>query len=78
DLLLSRYTEMMGRKADLIIAMQQPALDFLLSDLAPVARGVPVLAINTSGKALPAGSPAAIWQQKANVDFPGTLAQAMA
>ncbi|MGK5050443.1 ATP-binding protein [Janthinobacterium sp. RB2P8] len=78
DLLLLRYTQMMGRKADLIIAMQQPALDFLLSDLAPLARGVPVLAINTSGKALPAGSPAAIWQQKANVDFPGTLAQAMA
>ncbi|SDG83267.1 PAS domain S-box-containing protein [Janthinobacterium sp. YR213] len=78
DLLLLRYTQMMGRKADLIIAMQQPALDFLLSDLAPLARGVPVLAINTSGKALPAGSPASIWQQKANVDFPGTLAQAMA
>ncbi|WP_139144749.1 PAS domain-containing hybrid sensor histidine kinase/response regulator, partial [Janthinobacterium sp. HH100] len=78
DLLLLRYTQMMGRKADLIIAMQQPALDFLLSDLAPLARGVPVLAINTSGKALPAGSPLAIWQQKANVDFPGTLAQAMA
>lgn len=78
DLLLLRYTKMMGRKADLIIAMQQPALDFLLSDLAPLARGVPVLAINTSGKALPAGSPLAIWQQKANVDFPGTLAQAMA
>jgi two-component system, sensor histidine kinase and response regulator len=78
DLLLLRYTQMMGRKVDLIIAMQQPALDFLLSDLAPLARGVPVLAINTAGKALPAGSPAAIWQQKANVDFPGTLAQAMA
>ena len=78
DLLLLRYTQMMGRKADLIIAMQQPALDFLLSDLAPLARGVPVLAINTSGKALPVGSPLAIWQQKANVDFPGTLAQAMA
>ena len=78
DLLLLRYTQMMGRKADLIIAMQQPALDFLLSDLAPLARGVPVLAINTSGRALPAGSPASIWQQKANVDFPGTLAQAMA
>ena len=77
DLLLLRYTEMMGRKADLIIAMQQPALDFLLSDLAPLAREVPVLAINTSGMALPTGSPAAIWQQKANVDFPGTLAQAM-
>lgn len=78
DLLLLRYTKMAGRKADLIIAMQQPALDFLLSDLAPLARGVPVLAMNTSGKALPPGSPAAIWQQKANVDFPGTLAQAMA
>ena len=78
DLLLLRYTHMMGRKADLIIAMQQPALDYLLSDLAPLARGVPVLAINTSGRALPAGSPPAIWQQKANVDFPGTLAQAMA
>ena len=77
DLLLLRYTHMMGRKADLIIAMQQPALDYLLSDLAPLARGVPVLAINTSGRALPAGSPPAIWQQKANVDFPGTLAQAM-
>jgi two-component system sensor histidine kinase/response regulator len=78
DLLLLRYTQIMGRKADLIVAMQQPALDYLLSDLAPLARGVPVLAINTSGKPLPAGSPAAIWQQKANVDFPGTLAQAMA
>ncbi len=31
DLLLLRYTEIMGRKADLIVAMQQPALDFLLS-----------------------------------------------
>ncbi|MDN2709497.1 ATP-binding protein [Janthinobacterium sp. SUN118] len=78
DLLLLRYTQMMGRKVDLIVAMQQPALDYLVSDLAPLARGVPVLAINTSGKALPAGSPAVIWQQKANVDFPGTLAQAMA
>eukprot|EP01133_Synstelium_polycarpum_P020249 gene20249-24279_t len=78
DLLLLRYTHRMGRKADLIVTMQQPALDYLLSDLAPLARGVPVLAINTSGKALPAGSAGAIWQQKANVDFPGTLAQAMA
>ncbi|PHV14057.1 hypothetical protein CSQ90_25865 [Janthinobacterium sp. BJB303] len=78
DLLLLRYTKIMGRKADLIVAMQQPALDYLLSDLAPLARGVPVLAINTSGQALPPGSPPAIWQQKANVDFPGTLAQAMA
>ena len=78
DLLLLRYTHMMGRKADLIVAMQQPALDYLLTELAPLARGVPVLAINTSGKALPAGSTGVIWQQKANVDFPGTLAQAMA
>ena len=78
DLLLLRYTHMMGRKADLIVAMQQPALDYLLTELAPMARGVPVLAINTSGKALPAGSAGVIWQQKANVDFPGTLAQAMA
>lgn len=78
DLLLLRYTHMMGRKVDLIVAMQQPALDYLLTELAPLARGVPVLAINTSGKALPAGSTGVIWQQKANVDFPGTLAQAMA
>lgn len=78
DLLLLRYTQVMGRKADLIIAMQQPALDYLLSDLVPLTHGVPVLAINSSGKALPPGSPPAIWQQKANVDFPGTLAQAMA
>ncbi|WP_146012362.1 hypothetical protein, partial [Janthinobacterium sp. AD80] len=78
DLLLLRYTHMMGRKADLIVAMQQPALDYLLTELAPLARGVPVLAINTSGKPLPPGSTGVIWQQKANVDFPGTLAQAMA
>ena len=78
DLLLLRYTHMMGRKADLIVAMQQPALDYLLTELAPLARGVPVLAINTSGKPLPPGSTGVLWQQKANVDFPGTLAQAMA
>ena len=78
DLLLLRYTHMMGRKVDLIVAMQQPALDYLLTELAPLARGVPVLAINTSGKALPPGSTGVIWQQKANVDFSGTLAQAMA
>lgn len=78
ELLLLRYSEGSGHQADLIVAMQQPALDYLLGELAPLARTTPVLAINTSGKALPAGTPPTIWQQQANVDFAGTVAQAMA
>ncbi|WP_171898957.1 ATP-binding protein [Janthinobacterium psychrotolerans] len=78
ELLLLRYSEGSGHQADLIVAMQQPALDYLLAELAPLAHAAPVLAINSAGEPLPAGSPAAIWQQKANVDFAGTLAQAMA
>ncbi len=78
ELLLLRYSQGSGHQVDLIVTMQQPALDYLLGELAPLARTVPVLAINSAGEALPAGSPAAIWQQQANVDFAGTLAQAMA
>lgn len=78
ELLLLRYSEESGHQADLIVAMQQPAFDYLLGELAPLAQTTPVLAINTSGKALPAGTPPTIWQQQANVDFAGTLAQAMA
>lgn len=78
ELLLLRYSEGSGHQADLIVAMQQPAFDYLLAELAPLAQATPVLAINTSGKALPAGTPPTIWQQQANVDFAGTLAQAMA
>lgn len=78
ELLLLRYSEGSGHQADLIVAMQQPAFDYLLAELAPLAQTTPVLAINTSGKALPAGTPPTIWQQQANVDFAGTLAQAMA
>ena len=78
ELLLLRYSETSGHQTDLIVTLQQPALEYLLSELAPLAQATPVLAINTSGKPLPAGSPAAIWQQKANVDFAGTLSQAMA
>jgi len=78
ELLLLRYSDGSGHQADLIVAMQQPAFDYLLAELAPLAQTTPVLAINTSGKALPAGTPPTIWQQQANVDFAGTLAQAMA
>lgn len=78
ELLLLRYSKGSGHQADLIVAMQQPAFDYLLAELAPLAQTTPVLAINTSGKALPAGTPPTIWQQQANVDFAGTLAQAMA
>lgn len=78
ELLLLRYSTGSGHQADLIVSMQQPALDYLLDELAPLARTTPVLAINTSGKALPAGASSTIWQQQANVDFAGTLAQAMA
>ena len=78
ELLLLRYNAASGHKTDLIVTLQQPALDYLLSALAPLAQATPVLAINTSGKPLPSGSPASIWQQKVNVDFAGTLAQAMA
>lgn len=78
ELLLLRYSAGSGHQADLIVAMQQPAFDYLLAELAPLAQTTPVLAINTSGKALPDGTPPTIWQQQANVDFAGTLAQAMA
>jgi len=78
ELLLLRYSQSGTRKADLIVAMQQPALDYLLGELAPLTRDVPVLAVSTAGKPLPAGSSPLVWQQKSNVDFAGTLAQAMA
>ena len=78
ELLLLRYSPRAGRKTDLIVAMQQPALDYLLDDLAPLTQGVPVLAISTDGKPLPSAGSPLIWQQKINVDFGGTLAQAMA
>ena len=78
ELLLLRYNQFGGRRTDLIVAMQQPALDYLLAELAPLTRGTPVLAISTSGQPLPVGSSPLVWQQKSNVDFAGTLAQAMA
>ncbi|KAB8045104.1 ATP-binding protein [Janthinobacterium aquaticum] len=78
ELLLLRYNQSGGARADLIVVLQQPALDYLLAELAPLTHGTPVLAISTSGLPLPAGSSPLVWQQKSNVDFAGTLAQAMA
>jgi two-component system, sensor histidine kinase and response regulator len=49
ELLLHQYAD---RKIALIVAVEQPALNFLLTELKDLAPGVPVMAINAT---LPAG-----------------------
>ncbi|MDC8760904.1 response regulator [Janthinobacterium fluminis] len=75
ELLLLRYTE---QRPDLIVTMQTAALDYLLGELEPLARQAPVLAVSAAAAPLPAGPGLHIWRQGADVDFAGTLAQAVA
>jgi two-component system sensor histidine kinase/response regulator len=61
---------------DLIVTLQQPGLDYLLSDLAAVAPNAPVLAIN--GTLAPgSGEGRMVLQQALDIDFDGTIARAM-
>ncbi|CDG83511.1 sensory box protein [Janthinobacterium agaricidamnosum NBRC 102515 = DSM 9628] len=74
-LLLERYKT---AHTDLIVAMQQPALDYLLAEVPELARRTPVLAINTMATPLVGAQGVQVWQQKANADFGGTLREAIA
>ncbi|MET3133214.1 two-component system sensor histidine kinase/response regulator [Oxalobacteraceae bacterium GrIS 1.11] len=81
ELLLLRYA---GRKLDLIVTLQQSALDYLLGELPDLSRDATVLAVTAQaaqvaqGAAAAAGGAARIWRQRADVDFGGTVAQALA
>lgn len=74
ELLLHQY---LGKQIDLIVAVEQPALIFLLEELKDLAPGVPVMVINaTVPEALPA-SGRHFLQRTVNLDFKGTLERAL-
>jgi diguanylate cyclase (GGDEF)-like protein len=71
DMLLDKYA---GKKIDLIVALQQPALDFLMQELKPLSPGAPVIAaIAAITPQMAATSGRHFLQQNVSVDFNGTL-----
>ncbi|WP_317205755.1 ATP-binding protein, partial [Janthinobacterium sp.] len=75
QLLLLRYKI---RKPDLIVAVQTPALSYLLGELGELGRSAPLLAITAGGAAPAPGAGMHLWRQRADADFAGTLRQAVA
>ncbi|MFH0996009.1 MAG: PAS domain S-box protein [Pseudomonadota bacterium] len=74
DLILYQY---LGKQIDLIVAVEQPALIFLLEELKDLAPGVPVMAINAT---VPTDRPTSghrFLQKTVNLDFKGTLERAL-
>ena len=66
-----------GQRIDLIVALQQPALEYALNELREVAPGAPILSVNSESPGLAAPSGRLLLQQSVNADFRGTLAQAL-
>jgi two-component system sensor histidine kinase/response regulator len=75
SLLLQRYGAM---QIDLVVALQQPALDYVLTELAPVAARTPVLVANAETLPAQADPGRPIWHQNGDVDVEGTVARALA
>ena len=75
DLLRQQYNQ---HNVDLIVALQQPALDYLLTELPQLARAVPVLAVTPGTDPLPAPAGGRIVQHSTLPDVEGTLDQALA
>ncbi|HAT31042.1 MAG TPA: hypothetical protein DCW29_09395 [Janthinobacterium sp.] len=85
ELLLLRYA---ARKPDLIVALQAPALAYLLGPLKDLSRDTPLLAVSGSAAAdapaasaapaAPAPAVAHVWRQSGALDVAGTLRQALA
>jgi PAS domain S-box-containing protein len=74
ELILHQY---LGKQIDLIVAVEQPALIFLLEELKDLAPGAPVMAINAT---VPADHPTSghrFLQKTVNLDFKGTLERAL-
>ena len=74
ELLLSRY---LGQPVDLIVTLQQPALDYLLTELPDIAPAAPVLAANSETGLPQQRQGRKILQQSIHADFGGTLRQAL-
>lgn len=71
SMLLQKYAT---RKLDLIVALQQPALDYFLSELNTLSPDAPVIAgIASITPAAASASQRRFLQQRINVDFIGTL-----
>ncbi|HJW12672.1 MAG TPA: histidine kinase dimerization/phospho-acceptor domain-containing protein, partial [Albitalea sp.] len=74
DLLLRQYGT---QRIDLIVTFQQPALNFLLNDLAQLAPGAPVIASNATVPASAATQGRRFLQANVALDFKGTLERAL-
>ncbi|HZV65705.1 MAG TPA: ATP-binding protein, partial [Telluria sp.] len=75
DLLLLEYG---ARPPDLIVAIQQPGLDYALNELRELAPGVPIVSANAEAPAAQALGSHPLLQQSAQVDVARTLSQALA
>ena len=73
ELLLLQYR---AAPPDLIVTVQQPALDYVMDDLRELAPGVPVLAV--TAQQVDAGGAHPLRVQAPEIDFRATLDQAMA
>ncbi len=67
-----------AKPPDLIVAIQQPALDFMLGELAQFAPAAPVLAMSATLAATRPAPSHALLVQSSSVDNQGTLRQALA
>jgi two-component system sensor histidine kinase/response regulator len=75
ELQLQRYEKM---HIDLVVALQQTALDYALNHLGPVGAGAPILVANAE-RLPPAGAAnRALWHQNGDVDAEGTINHALA
>lgn len=75
EMLLHKYAE---KRLDLIVALQQPALDFFLAGLNTLSPGAPVIAgISSITPQAAAASGRRFLQQQVSVDFVGTLELAL-
>jgi PAS domain S-box-containing protein len=74
ELLLHQY---LGKRIDLIVAVEQPAMLFLLEELKDLAPGVPIMTINATVPTDRQASGHRFLQKTVNLDFKGTLERAL-
>jgi two-component system sensor histidine kinase/response regulator len=63
---------------DLVVALQQPALDYALNELGPIAAAAPVLVANAEEVPALPDAKRALWHQHGEVDVEGTIGHALA
>ncbi|MEI7636692.1 MAG: ATP-binding protein [Syntrophus sp. (in: bacteria)] len=74
ELLLHQYRQ---KKIDLIVAVEQPALNFLLKELRELMNGIPILAITAKVPTEVLKKTDRFVQKAVNLDFKGTIDRAL-